>query len=315
MRVLRSIAELAQIPGPVFLAIGVFDGVHLGHQAVISTAAHHAEEARGTAVVVTFDPHPAKILRPQESPRLLTATQHKIALIRALGVSHLLVLTFDRQFAATAPEEFVRRLVAAATPLHEICVGQEWSFGKNRAGNLALLKKLGAEMNFNVVGVQPVTSDGVVVSSTAIRKAVQEGDFLTAARMLGRDYTILGTVEEGQHLGRSLGFPTANLSAHSEQFPPNGVYVAQGFLGEERVRGVVNLGVRPTVAGGWPQRVLEFHLFDLDRDLYGAEIELRFLHYLRPEQKFESLAALREQIANDVQTARKIFASAKDLLP
>ncbi|MDQ3198703.1 MAG: bifunctional riboflavin kinase/FAD synthetase [Verrucomicrobiota bacterium] len=316
MRVLRSIPELAQIPGPLFLAIGVFDGVHLGHRAVISTAARHAEEAGGTAVVVTFDPHPAKILRPQESPRLLTATQHKIALIRALGVSHLLVLTFDREFAATAPEDFVRRLVAASQPLREICVGQEWSFGKNRAGNLALLKKLGAEMNFNVVGVQPVTSNGVVVSSTAIRKAVEEGDFSTATRMLGRDYTILGTVEEGQHLGRSLGFPTANLSAHSEQFPPNGVYVAQGLLGEERVRGVVNLGVRPTVAGGGsPQRVLEFHLFDLDRDLYGEDIELRFLHYLRPEQKFENLAALRDQIANDVQTARKIFASAKDLLP
>ncbi len=307
MRILRSIPELAQIPGPVFLAIGVFDGVHLGHQAVISTAARHAQEAGGTAVVVTFDPHPAKILRPQESPRLLTATQHKIELIRVLGVSHLLVLEFDREFASTPPADFVRQLVAAAKPLREICVGQEWSFGKNRAGNLALLKELGAQLDFNVVGVEPVTSEGTIVSSTAIRRAVEAGDFKTAARMLGRDYTILGTVEQGKQLGRSLGFPTANLSAHSEQFPPNGVYAAEGILAGKKMSGVVNLGVRPTLESDVPQRVLEFHVFDLDQDLYGKDIELRFLKYLRPEQKFKNLAALREQIARDVEEARQML--------
>jgi riboflavin kinase / FMN adenylyltransferase len=312
MRILRSIPELAQIPGPLFLAIGVFDGVHRGHRAVISTAARHAEEAAGTAVVVTFDPHPAKFLRPEQSPRLLTATQHKIALIRALGVSHLLVLKFDRELAATAPTDFVRQLVAAARPLREICVGQEWSFGKDRAGNLALLKELGAQLGFHVVGVEPVTSNGTIVSSTEIRRAVEAGDFESAARMLGRDYTILGTVEEGKHLGRGLGFPTANLSAHSEQFPPNGVYAAEGMLDGQTVQGVVNLGVRPTVADGPPQRVLEFHLFDLDRDLYGKEIELRFLRYLRPERKFENLAALREQIARDVTNAREIFEESEE---
>jgi riboflavin kinase/FMN adenylyltransferase len=308
MRILNSIPGLADLPGPVFLAIGVFDGVHLGHQAVISTAARHAAQAGGTAVVVTFDPHPAKILRPQESPRLLTATEHKIALIRALGVSHLLVLKFDRELAATAPAEFVRQLVTAAKPLREICVGQEWSFGKNRAGNLALLKELGAQLEFNVVGVEPVTSKGEIVSSTAIRKAVEAGDFAGAARMLGRDYTILGTVEEGKRLGRSLGFPTANLSAHSEQFPPDGVYAAEGLLDGQTVRGVVNLGVRPTLAQDTAQqRVLEFHLFDLDRELYGEDIELRFVRYLRSERKFENLAALREQIERDVTEGRKVL--------
>jgi riboflavin kinase/FMN adenylyltransferase len=309
MRILRSIPELAQISGPVFLAIGVFDGVHLGHQAVIGSAVRHAREAGGTAVVVTFDPHPAKLLRPQESPRLLTATQHKISLIRELGVSHLLVLAFNRQLASTPPEEFVRQLVEAAGPLREICVGQEWSFGKNRAGNLTLLKKLGREMNFNVVGVEPVTRDGVIVSSTAIRRAVETGDLGLAARMLGREYTILGTVEEGSRVGRSLGFPTANLSAHSEQFPPNGVYAAEGWLGGRTMHGVVNLGLRPTIAAEAPQRVLEFHLFDFNRDLYGEEIEVRFLRYLRPERKFENLAALREQITRDAAEARKIFAA------
>jgi riboflavin kinase / FMN adenylyltransferase len=308
MQVLRSIPELAQIPGPVFLAIGVFDGVHLGHQAVISTAARHAAEAGGTAVVVTFDPHPAKVLRPEKSPRLLTATPHKISLIRGLGVSHLLVLRFDCELASTLPENFVRQLVESARPLREICVGQEWSFGKNRAGNLALLKKLGAELGFNVVGVEPVTSQEKIISSTAIREAVETGDFAAARRMLGRDYTILGTVEEGKHVGRSLGFPTANLSAHSEQFPPNGVYAAEGLLNGKTVRGVVNLGVRPTVDDGSLQRVLEFHLFDFDRDLYGEDVELRFLQYLRSEQKFENLAGLREQIARDVEAARSTFA-------
>lgn len=308
MRVLRSIPELAEIPGPIFLAIGVFDGVHRGHQAVISTAARHAAEAGGTAVVVTFDPHPAKILRPQKSPRLLTATQHKIALIRALGVSHLLVLRFDRQLASTPPADFVRQLAAAARPLREICVGQEWCFGKNRAGNLALLKELGAELGFDVTGVEPVTSEGTIVSSTAIRSAIKAGDFAAAAKMLGRDYTILGTVESGNRFGRSIGFATANLSAHSEQFPPNGVYAAEGSLDGQTFQGVVNLGVRPTIGDPAPQRVLEFHLFDFDRDLYGEDIELRFLHYLRPERKFDDLLALRKQIERDVAAARGIFA-------
>ena len=295
--------------GPVFLAIGVFDGVHLGHQAVISTAARHAVEVGGTAVVVTFDPHPAKFLRPQESPRLLTATQHKIELIRELGVSHLLVLKFDRELAATAPEDFVRQLAASAQPLREICVGQEWSFGKNRAGNLALLKKLGAELNFHVVGVEPVTAEGTIVSSTAIRRAVAAGDFVTAKKMLGREYSILGTVEDGSHVGRSLGFPTANLGAHSEQFPPNGVYAAEAQLEGKRLRGVANLGVRPTVVGGAPGRVLELHLFDFDRDIYGSDIEVRFVRYLRPETKFENLAALRTQIARDVEEAQHSFSA------
>lgn len=304
--VLTSISELAAVPGPLFLAIGVFDGVHLGHQAVISTSARHAEEAGGTPVVVTFDPHPAKVLRPNDAPHLLTATQHKIALIRDLGVAHLLVLHFDRQFAATAPEDFVRQLVSHSRPLGEICVGHEWSFGKARAGNLALLKQLGVKFNFNVVGVQAVTVNGEVVSSTAIRRAVADGDLTRAAEMLGREYTILGTVKAGEKLGRKLGFPTANLSAHSEQFPPDGVYVAEATLAETLYRGVANLGYRPTVATAEPERLLELHLFGLDKDIYGEEIEVRFLRYLRPEQKFENVEALAAQIARDVAQAREL---------
>jgi riboflavin kinase/FMN adenylyltransferase len=307
MQILRSISELSQLRGPLFLAIGVFDGVHLGHQAVISTSARHAKDAGGTPVVVTFDPHPAKVLRPDDAPHLLTATQHKIALIRDLGVAHLLILHFDRTFAATEPEEFVRQLVAHSRPLREICVGHEWSFGKGRAGNLALLKQLGATSNFDVVGVPAVTLNGEVVSSTEIRRAVAEGDLIKATQMLGREYTILGTVIAGEKLGRKLGFPTANLSAHSEQFPPNGVYVTEARISGALYRGVANLGYRPTVAQGKPERLLELHLFDLNKDIYGEEVEVRFLRYLRPEQKFENVEALAAQIARDVALARESF--------
>jgi riboflavin kinase / FMN adenylyltransferase len=309
MQLLRSIPKLNPLRGPIFLAIGVFDGVHLGHQAVISTAVQHAREMDGTAVVVTFDPHPAKILRPNESPRLLTATQHKIALIRELGVGHLLVISFDREFAAKSPETFVEELVTSARSLREICVGHEWSFGKGRSGNLALLKELGHKFHFDVVGIKPVTVNGEVVSSTAIRRAVESGDFLRATQMMGREYTILGTVRKGDQLGRKLGFPTANLSAHSEQFPPNGVYAAEARLDCLLLRGVANLGYRPTVSSGKSELLLELHLFDFDRDIYGEDVEVRFVRYLRSEKKFENTELLQDQIRRDIAQARAIFAT------
>src|SRR5215471_8399154 len=234
MQILRSISELSQLPGPLFLAIGVFDGVHLGHQAVISTSAKHAQAVNGTPVVLTFDPHPEKVLRPNKAPHLLTATPHKIALIRALGVRHLLIIPF----------------------------------GKNRRGNLQLLKKLGAQFDFNVVGIPPVTVNNEIVSSTTIRRAVEAGDLKKAAAMLGREYTILGTVVRGDDLGKKIGFPTANLSAHSEQFPPNGVYFAEAKLDAVVYRGVVNLGYRPTMSSGKSNRVLEIYLLDFDREIY-----------------------------------------------
>jgi len=305
METLRSISELAHLPGPVFLAIGVFDGVHLGHQAVISTSAEHARAANGTPVVVTFDPHPEKVLRPEAAPHLLTATAHKTALIRDLEVDHLLIVTFDKQFAATEPEDFVQRLVECSKPLREICVGHEWAFGKNRRGNLELLKKLGAQFNFNVVGIRPVMLKGELVSSTTIRRAVEAGDLAKATTMLGRDYTILGTVVHGDDLGKKIGFPTANLSAHNEQFPPNGVYVAEATLGGAAYPGVINLGCRPTVSSKH-ERVLEIHLLDFERDIYGRDIEVRFIRYLRPEKKFKTIEALVQQIDADVQQARNL---------
>jgi riboflavin kinase / FMN adenylyltransferase len=309
MEILESISELSRLPGPLFLAIGVFDGVHLGHRAVISTSAEHAQEANGTPVVVTFDPHPEKVLRPKAAPHLLTATPHKIALIRDLGVGHLLIITFDKQFAATEPEDFVQQLVKHSKPLREICVGHEWSFGRNRRGNLELLKKLGARFNFNVVGIPPVTINGELVSSTRIRQAVETGDLTKAARMLGRQYTILGSVVRGDDLGKKIGFPTANLSAHNEQFPPNGVYLAEAKLDTVIYPGVVNLGYRPTVSTGKSERTLEIHLLDFDRDIYGEDLEVRFIRYLRPEKKFENIDALVRQIEADVKQARELCAA------
>src|SRR5438309_235678 len=306
METVRSISELSKLRGPLFLAIGVFDGMHLGHQAVISTSAEHARSVNGTPVVVTSDPHPEKVLRPQAAPHLLTATQHKIGLIRDLGVGHLLIIAFDKQFAATEPEDFVRELVAHSKPLREICVGHEWSFGKNRRGNLHLLKKLGAQSNFDVVGIPPVKVNDAVVSSTAIRQAIESGDLAKAAEMLGHEYTILGTVTRGDNLGKKIGFPTANLSAHSEQFPPNGVYVAEAKIDGELHRGVINLGIRPTVSSEKSERVLEIHLFDFNRDIYGRGVEVRFLKFLRPEKKFVNLDALVQQIRQDVGQARQL---------
>ena len=308
MSPLTSIDALATLPGPLYLAIGVFDGVHLGHQAVMRRALEDARQGGGTAVVVTFDPHPIRVLRPEQAPRLLTSTAHKLHLISALGVTHQLVVPFDATFAATPPEEFIRSLAAAAQPLREICVGFEWSFGKGRAGNLALIEHLGAESGFTEVGVPAVRIDGEIVSSTLIRQAVENGDLVRAARFLGRDFTILGTVIEGDRLGRQLGFPTANLSAHNEQYPPNGVYAVKVQRGTQTIRGVVNIGVRPTIKHASGERVFEVHLFDFDADIYGEDLEITFRRYLRPEKKFPNVEALREQIAIDVALARSILA-------
>ncbi len=306
---LHSIAELAGIPDPLYLAIGVFDGVHLGHQAVLKRALADARSAGGAAVAVTFDPHPLRILRPEQAPRLLTSTAHKLQLIRALGVSHQLVIPFDREFARTPPEDFIRALAAAARPLREICVGHEWSFGKGRAGNLALLDRMGRELGFDEVGVPAVEIDGEIVSSTLIRCAIEDGFLDRAARFLGREYTILGTVIRGAQLGHKLGFPTANLAAHNEQFPPNGVYAVAARRNDDTFRGVANIGVRPTVANSSGERVLEVHLFDFAGALYGEDLEVSFAEFLRPEEKFSSLDALKAQIALDVGAARAVFAS------
>ena len=310
MNVIQSISELSALPGPAYLAVGVFDGVHRGHQAVVQRAMDDAHrEAGGHAVAVTFDPHPMKVLRPDAAPRLLTSTRHKLKVLEAMGVAHVLVIPFDLEFSRTPPETFIAELCAACRPLRQICVGYDWSFGKGRAGNVDLLTRLGRTMNFTCVGLPPVVAaDGLQVSSTLIRAAVEAGELTRAAELLGREFAILGDVVKGRELGRTLGFPTANLAAHNEQFPPNGVYAARARFGGREWTGVVNLGVRPTVGNGAAERLLELHVFDFDGDLYGAEIEVAFGQNLRPEQKFDGLDALKAQIALDCAAARKLLA-------
>jgi riboflavin kinase/FMN adenylyltransferase len=304
MRIHHSITELAAVPGPVFLAIGVFDGVHLGHQAVIGRALSDARKAGGTAVVVTFNPHPIRMMRPEHAPRLLTSTQHKAQLVERLGITDLLIVPFTPELSATSPENFVLQLHAACRPLREICVGHTWSFGRDRAGNLELLKAMGDRLGFDEVGLPAVEIDGEVVSSTLVRAAVEAGDLQKASRLLGRDFTLLGTVVHGDGLGRTLGFPTANLSAHNEQYPPNGVYAVEAFHQGRKLPGVVNIGVRPTIENASGERVLELHLFNFDADIYGQDVEVAFKKFLRPEQKFAGLDALKAQIARDVAEAR-----------
>lgn len=306
MKVFHSLSELAEIPGPLCVAIGVFDGVHLGHQALIRRAMGEADRLGGSAVVLTFHPHPARVLRPDSAPHLLTSTPHKIRLIEELGCGFLLQIKFDAAFAAQPPEVFIEALASSAGSLRMVCVGHNWAFGKGRAGNVALLAALGEKFGFETLEIEPVEIDGELVSSTRIRKAVEAGDFHTARRFLGRDYTILGTVQPGAGRGRGIGFPTANLSAHNERFPPNGVYAVRVLMNSRWFKGVANVGVRPTV-GNALDRVLEVHIFDFSGDLYGYDLEVKFERFLRPEKKFSSIDELRDQIARDAALAREIL--------
>ena len=308
MEILHSIDELAEVAGPVHLAIGVFDGLHCGHQAVIRAANQAADSCAdgGTVVVVTFDPHPIRVIAPDRAPRLLTSKRHKMALMAGQGIERILVVKFDEPFSKLTGQEFVERLHAACRPLQTICVGSDWGFGHRRSGDVPLLRKLGGELNFSVVAVPTVSVGGTTASSTAIREAVEHGDFQLAAAMLGRPYTVLGTVVEGQKLGRQLGFPTANLRVHNEQLPPSGVYAVTVNRGDEpRIAGVGNLGRRPTVdANKHARRQLEVHLFYFDADIYGEDIEVRFVRFLRGEQKFDGIEALKAQISVDVAAAK-----------
>ena len=307
MKVLHSIDELSSVPGPVSLAIGVFDGVHLGHQAVIGAATEHAAQHGGTAAVLTFDPHPLHVLRPDLAPRLLCSTKHQLAILDRLGVSHMVMCRFDKAFASTSAEDFIARLAAACHPLGFISVGYSWRFGAKGAGDIHLLMNAGQRLGFGVYGVPPVRVDGAVVSSTAIRDAVRRGEFDKAQLLLGRAYTVLGSVVHGKQLGRQIGVPTANLDVEAEQLPPAGVYAVRALVDGRWQNGVANLGHRPTVSTDDSELSLEVHLLDFDADLYGRDIEVCFVQRLRDEQRFSDLDALKAQIAKDVSAARAVL--------
>jgi riboflavin kinase/FMN adenylyltransferase len=294
----------------VALAIGVFDGVHLGHQEVIRGALDFSEKHGGSAVVMTFDPHPMKVLRPEAAPRLLCSTRHKLRILEQLGVAHTLVVPFDHEMARTSAKQFVDSLTIACRPLGFVSVGYTWAFGKGREGNIHQLMELGEANGFGVYGVPAVQVGGQVVSSTLIREAVRAGDFAQAKKLLGRDYTVLGKVVKGKQLGRQLGFPTANVAVENEELPPSGVYAVKVRSSESGVRswnGVANLGLRPTVDANASERSLEVYLLDFDGDLYETEMEVAFVKLLREEKKFSGLDQLKAQIARDVAEARSVL--------
>jgi riboflavin kinase/FMN adenylyltransferase len=296
MEVLHDLADLRSLRGPVYLAIGIFDGVHRGHQALIEEAQADARKTGGTAVVMTFEPHPMMFFQRAEPPLRLSNPRHKELLLARQGVTHLAVLPFEAARAGQTAEEFVEDLRAVCQPLGGVVVGADWKFGKGRRGDVALLKKMGG---FEVDGIPAVTIDGEVISSTAIRLAIANGDLEFAEKALGRPYAVLGRVVPGRKIGQKIGFPTANVDVSGLQLPPDGVYAAGVRVGDKVFQGIANLGVRPTVTTDH-QRVLEVHLFEFEGDLYDMEIEIEFLRFIRPEKKFESIDELRDQIARDV---------------
>lgn len=305
---LRSIQELSQITGPVALAIGVFDGLHLGHQEVIRAAQEHAAQHHGHAIVMSFSPHPLSVLRPEAVPKRLCGDKFRAHLLSSMGVSGTLMCPFTRETANTSADEFVSSLVRACHPLACISVGYTWSFGKNRSGNIHSLMDLGQKHDFAVYGVPPIRVNGEVVSSTLIRDAVTSGDLIRASALLGRSYSLFGTVVEGRKLARKIGFPTANVRLEAEVLPPFGVYAIEAHVDGRWHTGIANLGVRPTVEAEGVAPALEVHLFDWEGDLYGRDVEVRIGAHMRPEQKFDGVEALTAQIKKDVERARSLLA-------
>lgn len=306
---LTTFEELAGQDGPLHLALGVFDGVHVGHRAVISRVLEAAAQDGGRPGVVTFDPHPIRVLAPERAPRALLATlDHKAHLLAELGVELMFTIHFNEAFAAMEAETFLGHLFRAK--VKTLAVGEDWRFGKGRRGDLPMLKRYGSEKGFTLEAMPPVMLDGERISSTRIRQAIRDGNLLGAAMMLGRPYSVEGPVLEGRKLGRELGFPTANIATGDVQLPPDGVWAVRVNLGEsEYLEGVANLGMRPTVDG--TAHALEVHLFDFVGDLYGRNLEVTFVSYLRPEQRFGSLEELKAQITKDAQRAREILAKGR----
>jgi len=305
MKNLRSAKDLKPGRRCVCLAIGFFDGVHLGHQQIIRQTIADARQHDALAVVVTFDRHPNSVVAPAHVPPLIYSLSQKLRTIAALGADALLLLRFNRRFSEESGEAFVRKLVAGFGSVHSICVGANFRFGHRRAGNVALLKQLGGELGFAVHGLAAVSLDGQAVSSTRIRRTIQAGQLDAATQMLGRSSSLCGTVVRGDGLGRKLGFPTANLAVAGLVLPPHGVYAVQATVHGRTRRGVLNIGVRPTLRRAKPQLRVEVHLLDFHGELYGEEMEVTFVEKLRGERRFPSLDALRRQIAKDVARVRR----------
>jgi riboflavin kinase/FMN adenylyltransferase len=294
------------------VAIGNFDGVHRGHQAIFALIRERAAALGGESVVLTFEPHPVKVLAPALAPPLITTYQRKLELIAACGVDVAVVQPFDASFAATPPDVFIRQALVEGLGAREVCVGFNFSFGKGRAGTPEKLRAAGAALGFAVTVVEPLTLDGLVVSSTKVREFVLEGRADAAASVLGREFELDGTVVRGAGRGRGIGVATANLAPQTELVPQAGVYVGHVRRGGARLPAVISVGINPTfVEGG--QQTIEAHILDFDEELYGEQLAFEFHQRLRGEQRFPGAAELVAQIHADIAAGRAILRRAGEL--
>jgi riboflavin kinase / FMN adenylyltransferase len=288
------------------LALGNFDGLHRGHMKIIERVRRRADERGVTAAVMTFDPHPPRVVRPDKAPPLLMTKQQKLEGIAAAGIDGAAVVRFTPQLSRWDPETFVKSVLVDWVKVAEVWVGANFLFGRDRTGNFSLLRALGGRYGFKAEKIDPVRYKDFVVSSTRIRRLISEGRVDEAAALLGHHYFIDGAVVPGKRRGQALGFPTANLETKNELTPPNGVYATLVALDGATRPAVTNIGVRPTF-GDSASPTIEAHVFGVTRELYGERVRLYFVQRLRDERTFESVNALRAQIAADCERARGLF--------
>jgi riboflavin kinase/FMN adenylyltransferase len=287
------------------VTIGNFDGVHLGHQKILRGVVERARATGALAAAVTFDPYPLKVLRPEEAPPLILTLEQRLAALEELGLDDALVLHFDLALSRLSPEDFVRRILVDTLRVRAVLVGGNFRFGYRQAGDAKRLAELGREFRFAVEAIPPVVLRRTVVSSTAIRRAVQEGRVSFAGRWLGRPFALGGTIRPGTGQGRRLVVPTLNLDTQQELLPKTGVYVTETRVAARLYRSATNVGFRPTFDGR--RLTIESHLFDFSRDLIDGQMEVRFWTRLRDEKKFANTDALREQVLRDLSRAREFF--------
>lgn len=288
------------------LAVGNFDGLHRGHMKIIDRVRTRADERGATAVALTFDPHPPRIVRPDKAPPLLMTKAQKLEALARAGMHGVAVVRFTRELSLWEPELFVRTVLVDWLRVSEVWVGANFLFGRDRSGNFSLLRTLGVRHGFKAEKIDPVRYKEFVVSSTRIRRLIAEGRVDEAGALLGHHYSIDGTVVRGDGRGRAIGFPTANLCTENELVPPHGVYATTATLAGVIHASVTNIGVRPTF-GGAADATIETHVFGLERDLYGARVRLSFVRRLRDERVFADAEALRAQIEADCRQARDLF--------
>ncbi len=299
------------------LTIGTFDGVHLGHQKIIARLNELAAQTNGESVIFTFDPHPRKVIAPEEtSLRVLTTLDEKIELFEQSGIDHLIIYPFTPEFAQLSYGEFVEQILVGQIHTHYLVLGYDHKFGKNRQGGFEFLKNCADRLGFHIEKIDVLLMNEANVSSTKIREAIQNGDFKTANSFLGHPFTLHGTVVEGQKLGRKIEFPTANLETSDADkiVPGYGVYAVQVKIQEKTYEGMLNIGSRPTVNHNADHRSIEVNIFEFDEDIYGQFIEVVFYQKLREEQKFPSLDALKEQLFRDKTETKEFFRENQELL-